>query len=90
MASTNPRSMRLPDYGSTKSSRARDAFADGDINSSIQLHNEQAGEQHVIGGGYIKSAVFGGLDGIITTFATVTTVAGAKLSATVILVCIPF
>lgn len=30
-------------------------------------------------GTYVKSLVFGGLDGIITTFAIVATVAGASL-----------
>lgn len=37
-------------------------------------------------GKYLKSIVYGGLDGIITTFAVVTGVAGASLSAKVILI----
>jgi len=37
-------------------------------------------------GTYLKSIVYGGLDGIITTFATVTSVAGAELSAIVIVI----
>lgn len=42
-------------------------------------HNTDTGE-------YIKSIVYGGLDGIITTFATVTSVAGAEFSAAVVVV----
>lgn len=38
------------------------------------------------GGDHIKSAVYGGLDGIITTFATVTSVAGSGLDHSVILI----
>ena len=36
-------------------------------------------------GDLLKSAVYGGLDGIITTFATVTSVAGSGLHHSVIL-----
>lgn len=42
-------------------------------------HNTDTGE-------YIKSIVYGGLDGIITTFATVTSVAGAEFTAAVVVV----
>jgi hypothetical protein len=38
------------------------------------------------GEGHLKSIVYGGLDGIITTFATVTSVAGADLSPLLVLV----
>ena len=38
------------------------------------------------GGRFIKSIVYGGLDGIITTFAVVTGVAGASLEPSVILI----
>ena len=40
----------------------------------------------VHGAKYVKSIVYGGLDGIITTFAIVAGVAGASLSASVILI----
>ncbi|KAL4461323.1 hypothetical protein ABPG72_016121 [Tetrahymena utriculariae] len=42
-------------------------------------------EQHNQSGAYIKSAVYGGLDGIITTYAVVMGVAGAELQTVVIL-----
>jgi len=52
----------------------------------IQMRKDHAHENHMSGGGYIKSAVYGGLDGIITTFATVTSVAGSGLPHAVILI----
>ena len=41
---------------------------------------------HVKSGRYIKSFVYGGLDGVITTFAVVAGVAGASLSPSVVLI----
>ncbi|MBX2821595.1 MAG: VIT1/CCC1 transporter family protein [Rhodothermaceae bacterium] len=38
------------------------------------------------GGRYIKSTIYGGLDGIITTFAVVAGVAGASLSSGIVLI----
>lgn len=38
------------------------------------------------GGKYIKSTIYGGLDGIITTFAVVAGVAGASLSSSIVLI----
>lgn len=43
-------------------------------------------EQHKQMGDYVKSLIYGGLDGIITTFAIVTGVEGAKLSTETMLV----
>ncbi len=68
------------------------AHASLDTDASRQLHQlkiqmkDHAHENHMNGGGYIKSAVYGGLDGIITTFATVTSVAGSGLPHAVILI----
>lgn len=45
-----------------------------------------APKPHRAGGHYIKSLIYGGLDGIITTFAVVAGVAGASLSASIILI----
>jgi vacuolar iron transporter family protein len=73
----------------------RSAHANGDAEKSRQLHQLKidmakhgghAMENHMTGGDYIKSAVYGGLDGIITTFATVTSVAGSGLPHSVILI----
>jgi VIT1/CCC1 family predicted Fe2+/Mn2+ transporter len=45
-----------------------------------------AGERHAGAGKYIKSIVYGGMDGIVTTFAVVAGVNGASLSAGVVLI----
>lgn len=56
----------------------RSAFARGDVEASIRAHaqkrqdDSKSEEGHnTETGEYIKSIVYGGLDGIITTFATV-------------------
>eukprot|EP01084_Bolivina_argentea_P208468 355409_1 len=62
------------------------ADTDGSIdddNIVIQVDNT---EQHKSLGDYVKSIIYGGLDGIITTFAIVAGIAGADLSTEVILV----
>lgn len=51
------------------------------IEGMSSKHNEL-----IHGAKYIKSIVYGGLDGIITTFAIVAGVAGAALSANIILI----
>ena len=53
--------------------------------------NEESGvfphqEQHLTGGRYIRPIVYGGLDGICTTFAIVAAAAGSDLTTTVVLV----
>jgi VIT1/CCC1 family predicted Fe2+/Mn2+ transporter len=74
---------------------ARDAFKSGDVATGAQLHDPAAipsalaareGERASVLGTYIKSIVYGGLDGIITTFAVVSGVAGAELGASIILI----
>lgn len=45
-------------------------------------HKEQHG---ALGSSYVKSIVFGGLDGIITTFSIVAAVAGASLSPEIVI-----
>jgi len=66
----------------------RSAYARGDAEASKRAHDAKKlhEEGHSDSGEYIKSIVYGGLDGIITTFATVTSVAGADFSAAVIVV----
>jgi len=78
---------------SRKIDEARKAFQKGDSEASRRAHSakmaEAAGpvEGHTQGRGkYVKSIVYGGLDGIITTFAVVAGVAGASLSAGVVLI----
>ncbi len=77
--------------------QAREAFERDDIEAAKQAHqggsrssgtqDGQATEKHTQERGkYIKSIVYGGLDGIITTFAVVAGVAGAKLAAGVVLI----
>lgn len=48
------------------------------INVGMENHSQ-------LGSSYVKSIVFGGLDGIITTFSIVAAVAGASLSAEIVL-----
>ena len=74
---------------------ARDAFERGDTAAARRLHDPTAIEERLRSrrtrsafrlGAYVKSLVYGGLDGIITTFAVVSGVAGAELGAAVILI----
>ena len=71
--------------------QARKAYLEGDTQASQAAHTaqaiQQASEEH---GGtshqYIGDMVYGGLDGIVTTFAVVSGVAGAELGASIILI----
>ncbi|HKZ83685.1 MAG TPA: VIT1/CCC1 transporter family protein [Anaerolineae bacterium] len=71
--------------------QAREAFARRDMKASAVAHTPeriaQAGEEHAgAGSQYLGEMVYGGLDGIITTFAVVSGVAGAELGTHVILI----
>jgi len=67
--------------------KAKEAWKTKNIQASIAAHNQKsASEHHSKGGPFIKSAVYGGLDGTITTFAVVAGVAGASLNAGVVLI----
>ncbi len=71
--------------------QARKAYAEGDVAASRAAHTPEAirAEVEVRGGTshqYIGDLVYGGLDGIVTTFAIVSGVAGAALGAGVILI----
>jgi len=68
--------------------KARSAYRHHDPEASRKAHEDGgAPEKHQTGRGqYIKSFVYGGLDGIVTTFAVVAGVAGANLSASVVLI----
>lgn len=62
--------------------KAREAYRRYDMEASRKAHEgDNATEKHHTGHGqYLKSFVYGGLDGIVTTFAVVAGVAGANLS----------
>ena len=68
-------------------SAARDAYRGGDVEASKAAHSGQiaAHEDHVDGGGRVKAIVFGGLDGILTSFAVVAGAVGAHLGPVVII-----
>jgi len=68
--------------------KAQDAYRHHDPEASKKAHQVgSAPEKHQTAQGqYIKSFVYGGLDGIVTTFAVVAGVAGANLSASVVLI----
>lgn len=71
---------------------ARRAFEKRDLESSAKAHDlrriraEHREKHGGVGHQYIGEMVYGGLDGIITTFAVVSGVAGADLGAHVILI----
>ncbi|MFA6073580.1 MAG: VIT1/CCC1 transporter family protein [Candidatus Woesearchaeota archaeon] len=69
--------------------KARAAWKKGDGKESIAAHKlskSSALEEHKTSGQYIKSAVYGGLDGTVTTFAVVAGVAGASLNSSIVLI----
>jgi len=68
--------------------KARAAYQNHDVEASKAAHAAGAGtgEPHKEGGSSIKSLVYGGLDGIITTFAVVAGVAGAELTTGIVLI----
>ena len=72
--------------------QARDAYRKGDVGSSAAAHSavriaasareEHGGASHA----YLGDMVYGGLDGIVTTFAVVSGVAGAQLGSGIVLI----
>ncbi len=71
---------------------ARKGYAAGDVRLSAEAHRrdriaQSAREEHgAPSHAYLGDLVFGGLDGIITTFAVVSGVAGAQLESRVVLI----
>lgn len=65
---------------------ARKAYRSKDVDASKRAHSKASHEQHKEEGKYIKSLIYGGLDGIVTTFAVVAGVAGASLKPGVVLI----
>lgn len=72
--------------------QARRAFRKGDREASARAHEpdrirRDASEEHGgAGSQYLGDLVYGGLDGVVTTFAVVSGVAGARLGAEVVLI----
>jgi VIT1/CCC1 family predicted Fe2+/Mn2+ transporter len=66
----------------------REAFLEQDSQLSKDIHQYRlhSQETHKNAGKYIKSIVYGGLDGILTTFAVVSSVAGAHLANSVVVI----
>lgn len=66
---------------------ARKAYEDRDVEASKAAHDAKVHQEHHSKvGEKIKSIVFGGLDGIITTFAVVAGAAGGGLGVDIILI----
>jgi len=67
---------------------AREAHKKNDVKLSKKVHDTllAAQESHLDEGGHLKSIVYGGLDGIITTFAVVAGASGGGLGTDVILI----
>jgi len=68
-------------YQRTKSGHTEEEF-EKKLEPSSRKHNES----HTVVGKYIKDIIYGGLDGLITTFAIVSGVAGASLPSSIILI----
>jgi len=72
--------------------QVKKAYKEQDATTSMELHLQKAEEgtaakeKHKKGADYLKSIIYGGLDGIMTTFAVVTAAAGAKLGSQVVLI----
>jgi len=67
---------------------ARAAYELGDTDASKKAHliAHQKNEKHASGGNFLKSFVYGGLDGILTTFSIVAGTVGSSLGAAVVVV----
>src|SRR3989344_163467 len=68
--------------------KARKAYKNKDIQAMMKAHSIEKPhvEYRSLEGKYIKSIVYGGLDGTVTTFAIVAGVAGASLTSGIVLV----
>ena len=73
--------------GSTPTMNAREAFEGANADASRAYHQtKSAREGHKTEGGLLKPVIFGGLDGILTSFAIVAGAAGGNLSPQVVLI----
>lgn len=61
-----------------KMAGARESFANKDVESMKRLHQSRVAiETHPRGGDFVKSMVYGGLDGIVTTFSIICGIVGS-------------
>lgn len=68
---------------------AKKAYELGDIEASKAAHDSKVAgstEQHKKGGEFLKSFVFGGMDGIITTFSIVSGTIGSDLGSAIVVI----
>jgi hypothetical protein len=79
--------------GSVEVKVARSAFQEHNVEASKQYHDTkhtlskaESEEGHQTEGGFLKPVIFGGLDGILTSFAIVAGSAGGKLDPSVVLI----
>jgi hypothetical protein len=78
--------------GSVPVTVARSAFQESNVEASKQYHDtkhttlSEGEEGHQTEGGFLKPVIFGGLDGILTSFAIVAGSAGGKLDPSVVLI----
>lgn len=91
MAAATEQSSLLDHNGDNcKSVSARQAFEGADARASRAYHetknSNESAEAHQAEGGLLKPIIFGGLDGILTSFAIVAGAAGGNLSPNVVLV----
>ena len=74
----------------TRIQKARAAYESKDIEATKQAHTAEAiksaTERHETTGSYVGDFVYGAIDGSVTTFAVVSGVAGAALSANVVII----
>ncbi|MEK6876723.1 MAG: VIT1/CCC1 transporter family protein [Nanoarchaeota archaeon] len=70
--------------------KARKAYESKDIEATKKAHTAEAiksaAEHHELTGSYIGDFVYGAIDGSVTTFAVVSGVAGAALSANIVII----
>lgn len=65
---------------------ARQSYLVNDVEASRIYHEKKNEEQHQTEGGMLKPIIFGGLDGILTSFAIVAGAAGGELSPNTVLI----
>jgi VIT1/CCC1 family predicted Fe2+/Mn2+ transporter len=66
--------------------KAREAWKNQDSETSKKIHENVNVEKHTQSGKIIKSIVYGGMDGILTIFAVVSGVVGARLDAVIVII----